>query len=164
MAAWTTTYLHDKGMGEGAASGFLSAFCLTFTASRLATALFVGAFELPGGETGFILLFALVSIGVLAGVVWGRGRGMAAAMVIVAGLILGPIFPTIMAVLLGHFDPSLHGRAVGLFFAVGGIGWSTIPMMMGAYARRTSVQRGFVIAVGAAVALSAIAAALAFTV
>lgn len=160
MAAWTTTYLRDKGVGEAAASGLLSAFWLTFTASRLATALFVGSFELPGGETGLILAFALVSIGVLAGVAWGRGRGMAAAMVIAAGLIFGPIFPTVMAVLLDHFDESLWGRAVGLFFAIGGIGWTTIPVMMGAYARRTSVQRGFLIAVGAAVALSAIAVVL----
>jgi fucose permease len=107
-----------------------------------------------------ILAFALASVAVLAGVVWGRGRGMAVAMVVAAGLIFGPIFPTIMAVLLGHFDKSLHGRAVGLFFAIGGIGWTTIPMMMGAYARRTSVQRGFVIAVGAAAGLVATAAVL----
>jgi fucose permease len=161
MAAWTTTYLNDKGVREAVAAGFLSAFWLTFTVSRLATALLVEAFELPaGGDTLLILAFALASVAVLAGVVWGRGRGMAVAMVVAAGLIFGPVFPTIMAVLLGHFDKSLHGRAVGLFFAIGGIGWTTIPMMMGAYARRTSVQRGFVIAVGAAAGLVATAAVL----
>jgi hypothetical protein len=47
-----------------------------------------------------------------------------------------------------------------LFFAVGGIGSATIPMAMGAYARRTSVQRGFLIAVGSAVGLSIIALVL----
>ena len=161
MAAWTTTYLGDKGVGEWLASGLLSAFWLTFTASRLATALLVRAFELPaGGEATLILAFALVSVGVLAGVAWGRGRGTAVAMVVAAGLFFGPIFPTIMAVLLGHFDKSLHGRAVGLFFAIGGIGWSTIPMMMGAYARKTNVQRGFLIAVAAAVGLMVVALAL----
>ena len=165
MAAWTTTYLGDKGVSEWLASGLLSAFWLTFTLSRLATALLVRAFELPaGGETTLILAFALVSVGVLAGVAWGRSRGVAIAMVVAAGLVFGPIFPTIMAVLLAHFDKSLHGRAVGLFFAIGGIGWSTIPMMMGAYARKTSVQRGFLIAVGAAVALTATALALSFSV
>jgi len=161
MAAWTTTYVGDKGASEWLASSLLSAFWLTFTASRLATALALRAFELPpGGDTLLILALAVVSVGVLAGVVWGRGRGMAMAMVLAAGLVFGPIFPTVMAVLLNHFDKSLHGRAVGLFFAIGGIGWTTIPMMMGAYARKTSVQRGFLIAVGAAVGLTATALAL----
>ena len=57
----------------------------------------------------------------------------------------------------------LGGRAVGLFFMVGGVGWSVIPMLIGAYARRTSIQRGFLIAVGAAVGLTVMAIALHLT-
>ncbi|HOW74250.1 MAG TPA: MFS transporter [Phycisphaerae bacterium] len=156
MAAWATTHLGQQGVSEGAASGVLSTFWLTFMASRLMT-----AFALPaGGEAVLILGLSLVCIAVLAGVVWGRGRTVAATMVIAAGLVFGPIFPTIMAVLLGHFEPSVHGRAVGLFFAIGGIGWTTIPLLMGAYAQRTSVQRGFLIAVASAAGLCATAAAL----
>jgi hypothetical protein len=49
---------------------------------------------------------------------------------------------------------------VGLLFAIGGVGWTAIPILIGAYARRTSVQRGFVIAVAAAVGLCIVAAAL----
>jgi fucose permease len=93
-------------------------------------------------------------------VVFSRRRGMAIGSVVVAGLIFGPIFPTIMALLLGHFPQSLHGRAVGLFFAIGGLGWTAIPMLIGAYAQRTSVQRGFVMAAASAVGLCAIALAL----
>ena len=159
--AWTTTYLRDNGWSEGTASWLLSAFWLSFTFSRLATALGVGALGLPaGGEQVMILALAIAATLVLWGIVWGRGRGMAVAMVIAAGIIFGPIFPTIMAVLLGHFDPSLHGRAVGLMFSIGGIGTVTIPAAMGAYAKRTSVQRGFLIAVGSAAALAAVAAIL----
>jgi hypothetical protein len=50
---------------------------------------------------------------------------------------------------------------VGLLFAIGGIGWTTIPALIGAYARRTNVQRGFLIAVAAAVGLSVVALVLA---
>ena len=50
-----------------------------------------------------------------------------------------------------------------MFFAIGGIGWSVIPILIGAYARKTSVQRGFLIAVAAAVALTVVAVALHFT-
>jgi hypothetical protein len=39
----------------------------------------------------------------------------------------------------------LHGRAVGIFFCIGGIGWTIIPMVIGAYAKRTSVERAFLI-------------------
>ena len=159
--AWTTTYLGDKKISEAAASALLSAFWLTYTASRLATALSAKALGLPArGERVVILAFALAAVAALSGIVWGRGRAMAVAMVIAAGLVFGPIFPTIMAVLLGHFDASLHGRAVGVLFAVGGIGTATIPAAMGAYAKRTSVQRGFLIAVAAAAALSLVALVL----
>ena len=159
--AWTTTYLGDKGLGESAASGLLSAFWLAFTASRLATALGARALDLPpGSETIVILVSAAGAAVALSGMVWARGRAMAVAMVIAAGVVYGPIYPTIMAVLLGHVDPSLHGRAVGLLFAIGGIGTATIPAAMGAYAKRTSVQRGFLIAVASAVALTAVAVVL----
>jgi fucose permease len=106
-------------------------------------------------------VFAAAAAVALSGMVCARGRAMAVAMVILAGVLYGPIYPTIVAVLLGHFDPSLHGRAVGVLFAVGGIGTATIPAAMGAYAKRTSVQRGFLIAVGSAVALTAVALVLA---
>ena len=158
---WTTTYLTDHGASEGAAAGLLSAFWATFTVSRLATALTVNAVKLPGPKQSLLILaFGAAAIAVLCGIVWSRRRGMAIVMVLAAGAIFGPIFPAIMAVLLGHFDPSVHGRAIGLLFAVGGIGTVTIPAAMGAYAKRTSVQRGFLIAVGSAVALTAVAAIL----
>ena len=96
----------------------------------------------------------------LTAVVLSRGRHLSAALVVGAGFVFGPIFPTILAVLLGHFEPPVHGRAVGIFFAIGGIGWSVVPMLIGAYSRRASVQRGFAIAVAAAAGLSVVAAIL----
>jgi hypothetical protein len=92
---------------------------------------------------------------------------MAGAMVVLAGLVFGPTFPTIIGVLLGYVNqsisPVLGGRAVGLFFMIGGIGWSVLPILIGAYARKTSVQRGFLFAVAAAVGLAVTALALHFT-
>jgi len=156
MAAWATTYLSDQGVKEGTASGLLSAFWLAFMASRLVTAYTLS----QGLEAPLILALSLACIIVLGGMVWNRNRMVSMAAVVVAGLVFGPIFPTLMAILLGHFDAALHGRAVGMLFAVGGIGWTVIPILIGAYARRTSVQRGFSIAVAAAAALSGIALAL----
>jgi fucose permease len=156
MGAWATTYLGDKGVSESFASGLLSVFWLLFSGSRLVTAL-----TLPkGSEAALVLALSVSCIGVWTAVVFSRRRGMAIGSVVVAGLIFGPIFPTIMALLLGHFPKSLHGRAVGLFFAIGGLGWTAIPMLIGAYAQRTSVQRGFVMAAASAVGLCGIALTL----
>ncbi|NQT52924.1 MFS transporter [bacterium] len=156
--AWTTTYLRDNRVSENRASWLLSAFWLGYTCSRLAAALGADATGItPEGERMLILVLGVAATLALWGIVIGRGPTTATVMVIVAGIVYGPIFPTIMAVLLGHFDPGLHGRAVGLMFAIGGIGTVTIPAAMGAYAKRTSVQRGFLIAVGSAAALSIVA-------
>lgn len=167
MAAWATTYLGDKGHSEGRAATLLSGFWLAFMGSRLATALVVAKFSLPpGGDTTLIIVLSLLCILVWAGAVFSPGRAAAGTMVVLAGLVFGPTFPTIIGVLMGHVNqdisPALGGRAVGLFFAIGGIGWSVIPMLIGAYARKTSVQRGFLIAVASAVGLLATALALHF--
>jgi fucose permease len=156
MGAWATTYLSDQGVSEGTASTMLSAFWLVYMGTRLTTAL-----TLPQGhERTLILVLSLAAVLVLLAMVLSRNCVLAMALVIAAGLVFGPIFPTTMGVLLGHFHASVHGRAVGMFFAIGGVGWTMIPLLIGAHARRTSVQRGFWVAVAAAVGLSLVAAIL----
>jgi fucose permease len=93
-----------------------------------------------------ILVLSIISFLAWVAVVLCRSSGLAGALVVLVGTIFGPIYPTLLAVLLGHFDPSLHGRAIGLFFTLGGLGCTVLPMMIGAYAKRTSVQRGFILA------------------
>jgi fucose permease len=159
MAAWFTTYLGDNGVKEGTASALLSAFWLAFVISRLTVAFNVLRLP-PGSEAVVILVASLAGVATLTGVVLGHGARLAGALVIAAGLVFGPVFPTLMAVLLSHCEPATHGRAVGLFFALGGLGWTTIPVLIGAYARRTNVQQAFRIAVGAAVGLAVIALVL----
>ncbi len=165
MAAWATTYLVERGIAEGRAATLLSGFWLTFTLSRLAMALIVASYPLPaGGDTRLIIFLAILCIAAWGGTVLSRGRAMAGAVVVLTGLVFGPTFPTIVGVLTGHVErdisPLLGGRAVGLFFMVGGVGWSIIPMLIGIYARKTSIQRAFLIAVAAAVGLTATALVL----
>jgi fucose permease len=143
VATWATTLMTNKGVSEGGASSLLSVFWLTFTGSRLLTAL-----TLPAGyDTTLIVRSALCiafTLGIVQPVGWADLRQSS------AGLILGPIFPTLIAILLGHVEKPLHGRVVGIFFCVGGIGWTAIPIMIGSYAKRTTVERAFLIASGAA--------------
>jgi fucose permease len=155
MGAWTTTYLGDKGVSETRASAMLSGFWLAFMVSRLVTALAISPYIQTGsGANTLIVVLAVLCVVVWAGTVASANRGMACVMVLLAGVVFGPTFPTIIGVLTGHVDQALAGRAVGLFFMIGGVGWSVIPILIGAYARRTSVQRAFLIAVAAAVGLT----------
>ncbi len=165
VATWATTLMTDKGVSEGRAAGLLSVFWLSFMGSRLVVALaLLGSFSLLGFKrtwdipesTDAVLVLAMAGCCVLVtlGIVRSRTANTMCVMVVLAGLILGPIFPTLIAILLKNVDASLHGRAVGIFFCIGGIGWTVIPMMIGAYAQRTTVQRGFVIATVSAMLLT----------
>lgn len=163
MGAWTTTYLGDKGASETLAATMLSGFWLAFMLSRLGTALLVKALadnSIAIDTNALIIGFSIFCILVWAGAVASPNRAMACTMVVLAGLAFGPTFPTIIGVLTGHVDQAVAGRAVGLFFMIGGIGWSVIPILIGAYARRAGVQKAFLIAVGAAAGLIATAIAL----
>jgi hypothetical protein len=48
-----------------------------------------------------------------------------------------------------------------VFFCIGGIGWTAIPILIGLYAKRTTVQRAFLIATASATILTALCIALA---
>ena len=158
VAMWATTLMADKKVSEAKASALLSAFWLTFMGSRLVTAL-----TLPvGADTTLVVVMACCSIAITLAIVFCRGATLMCILIIAAGAVVGPIFPTLIAILLGHVEPSLHGRAVGIFFCIGGIGWTAIPIMIGMYAKRTTVQRSFLIASGSAVLLCALSIVLAF--
>jgi fucose permease len=150
VATWATTLMLDKKVSDATASTLLSAFWLAFMGSRLITAL-----TLPkGADMVLIITMAALCIAFTLGIALSRAAWLTCALVVAAGLILGPIFPTLIAVLLSHVQTELHGRVVGLFFCIGGIGWTAIPILIGAYAKRTSVQRAFLIATGSAILLT----------
>ena len=158
VAAWATTLMADKGTSELRASSLLSVFWLTFMSSRLITAL-----TLPvGADTTLVMTMAAFCIAFTLAIALSRSAWLTGAMVVSAGLILGPIFPTLIAILLTHVETSLHGRVVGIFFCIGGIGWTAIPILIGSYAKRTSVQRAFLIATGCATMLTILSSALHF--
>jgi fucose permease len=156
VAAWATTYLSDQGLSESRASAMLTFFWLTFMVGRL-----LAAFTLPPGSESLVLTWLAVGCIVLLGTMVVSGsRRLSIIGVIGTGLVFGPVFPTLIALLSQHVPVALFGRAVGVFFAIGSIGWVLIPAAIGAYAARTSVQRGFSIATASAVGLLVIMLAI----
>ncbi|HZN33611.1 MAG TPA: MFS transporter [Pirellulaceae bacterium] len=156
VAAWATTLMTGRGVSEATAATLLSVFWLTFTGSRLLTALLLPA----GADTILVAAMAGLCIAFTVGLALSRSASLTCGLVVAAGLILGPIFPTLIAILMSHVTPSLHGRVVGIFFCIGGIGWTAIPILIGAYAKRTNVQRAFLIATLCAVLLTGLSLAL----
>ena len=154
VATWATTLLKDRGLADRTTSLLLSVFWLTFTVSRLAAALLIPA----GSDHAIAFVMAILCIGFSLGLVFSQSGRLTAILVIVAGAILGPLFPILIAVLVGHIlesNASLQGRAIGLFFCIGGIGWATVPLIVGQIAKKTgSVQKGFIVVVGCAVCLT----------
>jgi len=117
----------------------LSAFWLSFTVSRL-----IAALGIPVGTDHTVLIgMAVALVVVLLALMRSTTERMTGFLVVAAGLILGPIFPILIAQLVGHVDPTLTGRAIGLFFCIGGIGWAVIPLLVGRMASRSSVKKSF---------------------
>ena len=149
VGAWATTLMMDRGTKEAKATGLLSVFWLSFTVSRLLAAL-----TLPAGSHELAIIgLAIVLLAVIYGLIESKNSNTTNVLVIAAGLILGPIFPILIAFLVGHVDVSLQGRAIGLFFCIGGIGWALVPFLVGRQADKSGLQKSFYIVAGCVVGL-----------
>ncbi len=149
VGAWATTLMMDRGTKEAKATGLLSVFWLSFTVSRL-----IAALTLPAGSHEVAIIgFATVLLAVVYGLIESKKANTTNVLVIAAGLILGPIFPILIAFLVGHVDVSLQGRAIGLFFCIGGIGWAMVPFLVGRQAVKSGLQKSFYIVASCVVGL-----------
>jgi hypothetical protein len=176
-AAWTTTFINGLApAGEAPersrriAAWTLSGFWLCFMGARLLTALIFHSGTAPESEAAakaamlhtvqvarvtHIVLAALCIL-VLLGIIFSRKRAFTIALILLAGLLYGPFFPNLMAILLSHFPVEVHGRAVGILFATASVGWTVFPMVIGAVAARSTLQRGFFVALACGVVLLAL--------
>jgi MFS family permease len=163
-AAWVTTFVADRApqseaqaRGRKIAAWSLSGFWFCFIAGRLATAAMAHYhlvdLEAAGNARLMHIALAAATAGLLLGLAFSRKRWLTVTLVMLAGLVYGPFFPTLVGILLQTFDPGLHGRAIGFFFGVGSIGWTIIPIFIGKVADRYDLRRGFLVAAGTAVLL-----------
>jgi MFS family permease len=157
-AGWATTlvlrqtppHVPDASAKQFAAVT-LSGFWLGFTGSRLIVSI-LGATgvltRILGGtnEQALLVTLGVACVMLMLALTFVRGRAATSATILLAGLACGPVFPTMMAVVLLSVHPDTMGRAVGFFFFFASIGWTVVPMIIGVVARRTNIQRGFLIA------------------
>ncbi len=135
----------------------LSGFWLGFTGSRLIVAILGAKGYLKrilgeSNEQALLVFMAAACVALMLALVFLRGRALTIALVVLAGLACGPVFPTMMAVVLLSVEAEMMGRAVGIFFFFASIGWTVIPAIIGSVARKTdNIQRGFLVASASAV-------------
>lgn len=164
-AAWATTLVNrlapegeDQQRSARIDAWALSAFWFCFMGSRLIAALIEHGSTSTAVQTvhtaRLIHIALAVAMGLtMLGLALSKRRGITFALLVAAGLISGPFFPNLMALLLTHFPVEVHGRAVGMLFGMGSIGWTIIPSLMGAVAKRKTVPHAFLLAAGCTVVL-----------
>jgi fucose permease len=170
-AAWTTSFVasqtppgEPKEKSQRIAGWTLSGFWLCFMGSRLIAAVLAGSTEMSVDRAVHTARISHIGLAVLClatvlGLVFSHRRALTIGLLLFAGLIYGPFFPNLMAVLLNHFPVELHGRAVGVLFGCASIGWTVVPAIIGKVAARSTLQRGFLVAAGDALLLLGIVVA-----
>jgi len=156
FATWTSSYLVEKGYSPQFGTRMIS----VFWGASLIARLFVAALLPLGGEAPLVLLLAIAATFVTGAVVFTKSRALAPFLVIGAGLACGPLFPTILAILFLGFESSAHGRVVGVTLAISNLGYTLTPILVGFYAKRTSVQQSFLVVAVAGVLLIALGVVL----
>jgi MFS family permease len=163
VAGWATTLVLrqtppdvPQARAERFAALTLSSFWLGFTGSRLIMSILGATGVLTrllgtSNEQALLVALGVSCVATMLALVFVRGRAATSATILLAGLACGPVFPTMMAIVLLSVPPDTMGRAVGFFFSFASVGWTVIPMVIGLVARKTNVQRGFLVAAASGV-------------
>lgn len=93
-----------------------------------------------------IIFAALLSVLAIILMMVAKGPALAIAAVLLAGLAFAPIFPTIVGVTFGKFDPSLYGSIFGIVFSIGLLGGTFVPKFIGNLSVGSTVQESLLIA------------------
>jgi fucose permease len=155
-AGWATTLVFRQtpsDVPDADAKRFaaltLSGFWLGFTGSRLIASI-LGATgvltRIVTNEQVLLEALGVACVVLMLALALVRGRAATSATILLAGLACGPVFPTMMALVLLSVQPDTMGRAVGFFFFFASVGWTVVPMIIGVVARKTTIQMGFLVA------------------
>jgi fucose permease len=147
ISAWGSTYLTvEQGYSEGRASWVMSFFWLTFLLGRVLAAILFHArqFDTTWTPVTFFLLALLAAfvLGCLAGLGRPRSAGWGVAAL---GLLLGPLFPTLVAVVLSDAPNHAYGTAFGAMFAIGSLGSAVLAPVVALMGRGKTAMRPLVL-------------------
>lgn len=160
LVTWATTFLTLLGMNERRAALALSMFWFSFLASRLVVAILMRDGWIRGVAEAWLILVLSLAAGVTLGNMAGAQKASHAAFgLVLAGIALGPIFPTLVGILFEHV-PQNQGAAFGAMFSLGSLGGILLPPMMGAYVARRTLRVAWRIPIVMALLMAVISVAL----
>ncbi len=146
MATWSKPYMTELlGGGKNAvakAGVILSLFGVAMMVGRFLTSTIK---NLTAIGARVIAIAALVSVLAIALMILTQNAGMAIVAVILTGLVFAPIFPTVVGVTFSKFEPTLYGSIFGIIFAVGLLGGTLVPKIVGTLSVGATVQQSLVI-------------------
>jgi len=162
LSVWATTYLTDRGEEQSGAAWVLSAFWGAFLASRLLTALLLYHAAAPALELWLLVIAGGLAAAVIGNLIGTAHMRVARFWLILLGFVLGPVFPTLVS-LAFRIAPTAPGTAYGFVFALGSLGSLALAPLVGARARRATVQGALYIPMMLALAACAAAVVVAVT-
>jgi fucose permease len=104
-----------------------------------------------------IAVLALVAMAAILVMIMTTSSAIATAAVVLAGLVFAPIFPTIVGVTFAKFEPRLYGSIFGIIFAIGLLGGTFVPQIVGSLSVGATIQQSLLIVAAMAGALFVIA-------
>jgi fucose permease len=123
ISLWTFTLLAERGQNARQATSLLSGFWAAFMASRLLVALAQHAdFLTEGWDRSLIVVLPLLAAVLLGNLAGASHGGRPRLGLILLGLLLGPVLPTLLGMLFRPVAPAAQGTAYGVVFAAGSLG------------------------------------------
>jgi fucose permease len=163
MNTWSKPYMTELlgGKDNPAAvnnAGFvLSLFGVAMMVGRFATSMVKNLTAIGVRLVGAMSAAAMVAVLVMLNT---QTPAVAVAAVMLTGLVFAPIFPTIVGVTFAKFEPRLYGSIFGIIFAVGLLGGTFVPQIIGSLSVGATVQQNLRIVLGMAAVLVVISAFL----
>jgi FHS family glucose/mannose:H+ symporter-like MFS transporter len=156
MATWSKPYMTELLGGSQNPSAVANAGLIL---SIFGVAMMVGRFltstikNLTAMGVKLVAVMALIAILSILLMILTQNAVLAVVAVILTGLVFAPIFPTIAGVTFAKFEPRLYGSIFGIIFAVGLLGATVVPRIVGGLSMGATVQQSLLIVLAMAAIL-----------
>ena len=156
MATWSKPYMTELFGGAASPGAVANA---GFILSLFGVAMMVGRFltstvkNLTAIGVKLVAAMSAIATAAILLMVLTHGPALAIVAVVLTGLVFAPIFPTIVGVTFAKFDAGLYGSIFGIMFAVGLLGGTFVPQIIGSLSVGATVQQSLLIVLGMAAAL-----------
>ena len=156
MATWSKPYMTELLGGAGnpgavARAGLiLSLFGAAMMVGRFLTSMVKNLTQIG---VRLIAAMALVAMAAILVMILTQVPAVAIVAVVLSGLVFAPIFPTIVGVTFAKFEPAFYGSIFGIIFAVGLLGGTFVPQIVGSLSVGATIQQSLLIVLAMAAAL-----------